>query len=116
MQRYQEGSEESTKGSEFVFDRVDVLYYNLNKISLNRGVSYIDAPNSFKNKKATINPKSNDDKRFQHAVTVALNYRNIKIKSERITKIKPFIDHFDWKEVSFPSNKNDWKKCKSNNK
>ena len=27
-----------------------------------------------KNKKATINPKSNDDKCFQYALTVALNH------------------------------------------
>ena len=32
------------KGSELIFDNVDVLYYNLNKISLNRGGSYIDFP------------------------------------------------------------------------
>ena len=25
------------KGSEFTFDSVDILYYNLDKISLNRG-------------------------------------------------------------------------------
>ena len=36
-QKYQEGLEESTKGSGFIFDRVDALYYNLNKISLSRG-------------------------------------------------------------------------------
>ena len=32
------------KGSEFVFDSVDLLEYKLNKISLNRGGSYIDSP------------------------------------------------------------------------
>ena len=42
LQRYQEGLEESMKGSEFIFDSNDILYYNLNKISLNRGGSYID--------------------------------------------------------------------------
>ena len=31
-------------GSEFVFDGVNALYYDLNKISLNRGKSYIDYP------------------------------------------------------------------------
>ena len=30
------------KGSEFIFDSVDALYYDLNNISLNRGGSYID--------------------------------------------------------------------------
>ena len=37
LQRYEEGLEESMKGSEFIFDSVDAYYYDLNKISLSRG-------------------------------------------------------------------------------
>ena len=37
-------------GSEFVFESVDLLYYELHKISLNRGGSYIDSPYWIKNK------------------------------------------------------------------
>ena len=44
LQRYQESLEGKMRGSEFVFDGVDVLHYNLKKISLNRGGSYIDSP------------------------------------------------------------------------
>ena len=44
LKRYQEGLEESMKGSEFILDSVDVLYYDLNTIGLNRGGSYIDSP------------------------------------------------------------------------
>ena len=44
LQKYQEGLEESIRGSEFIFDSVDALYYDLNKISLSRGGSYIDSP------------------------------------------------------------------------
>ena len=44
LQRYPDGLEESMKGSEFIFDSADVLYYDLNKISLSRGRSYIDSP------------------------------------------------------------------------
>ena len=50
------------RGSEFIFDSFDVLYYNLNKISLNRGGSYINSPKWLKNKKVATNPKNNDDK------------------------------------------------------
>ena len=32
-----------------------------------------------KNKKATINPKDNDDRCFQYAVAVASNYEKIKV-------------------------------------
>ena len=52
------------KGSEFVFDGVNALYYDLNKISLNRGRSYIDSPKWLENKKATINRKNNDANAF----------------------------------------------------
>ena len=44
LQRYQEGLKESMRGSEFFFYCVDGLYYNLNKISLNKDRSYIDSP------------------------------------------------------------------------
>ena len=64
LQQYQEGFEESMRGSKFIFDSVD-LYHNLQKISLNRkGSSYIDSPKWLKNKKATINPKNNDNNCF----------------------------------------------------
>ena len=75
------------RGSEFAFYNVNALYYDLNKISLNRGRSYIDSPEWIKNKKVTINPKNNDDKCFQYALTVALNYQNIEKDPQRITKI-----------------------------
>ena len=78
MQKYQEGLEKSMKGSDFVFDSVDLLYYKLHKISLNRGGSYIDSPEWLNNKKSTITPKNiNDDKCFQYSVTVALNHEQI---------------------------------------
>ena len=117
LQKYQEGLEESMRGSEFVYDSVDVLYYNLNKVSLSRGGSYIDSPKWVKNKRATINPKNKKDGRyFQYAVTVALNHEQIKDHPERISKIKAFIDKYDWKEIDFPSQGKDWKKFESNNK
>ena len=74
LQRHQKNLEESVRGNEFVFDGVDSLYYKLHKKSLNRGGSYIDSPKWLKNKKATITPKNNEDKYFQYALTVALNY------------------------------------------
>ena len=99
LQKYQEGLEESMRGSEFVYDSVDALHYNLNKVSLSRGGTYIDFPKWLKNKKATINPKNKDDKCFQYALTIAPNYEKIKKDPQRISKIKPFIDQYNWKEI-----------------
>ena len=66
------------KWSKLFSDSVDLLYYHLQKPSLNRGGSYVDSPKWLKNKKETRNPKNNDDKWFQYAVTVALNYQTLK--------------------------------------
>ena len=56
------------------------------------------------------------DKCFQYALTVALNYEQIKSHTGRISKIQPFLDQHNWKEIEFPSNSKDWKKFESNNK
>ena len=45
----------------------------------------------------------------EYALTVALNYQNIKKDPQRISKIKPFINQYDWKEIDFPSHQKDWK-------
>ena len=37
LQKYQDELEEKIRGNEFVFDSVNLLHYNLHKISLNRG-------------------------------------------------------------------------------
>ena len=44
------------RDSDFVFDRVNLLYYKCHKIHLKRGGSYIDSPDWIRNKKATVNP------------------------------------------------------------
>ena len=99
----------------FEFDGVKFLYYDFNKISLNRGGSYIDSPKWLKDKKSTINPKTNDYKCFQYAVTLALNLDKIKKDPQRISKIEPFIDQYNWKDIDFPSTSKDWKKFELNN-
>ena len=48
-------------------------YYRCQKISFKCGRSYIDSPGWTQHKKATINPKNEDDKCFQYAATAALN-------------------------------------------
>ena len=83
------------KASEFVFDYVHLLHYKSHKINRNRGGSYIDPPDWIKNKKVIINPFNTKDKCFQYAVTVTLNYEEIKKDPQRIKKIKPFISKYN---------------------
>ena len=104
------------RGSEFVFNYVKLLYYKCYKINLNHGGSYIDSPDWIKNKKATINSiNKKDSKCFQYTVTVALSHEEIKIGPQRITKIKPTINKYNWEGINYPSEKDDWKKIEKNN-
>ena len=91
LSRYQIVLETSMSGSDFIFDSVELLYYKFYKINFKRGGSFIDSPDWIKKKKATIILKNVDDKCFQCAVTVALNYEEIESHPERVSNIKPFI-------------------------
>ena len=115
LQKYQENLQNKMRGSDFEFDGVNLLYYNFNKINLNRGGTYIDSPKWLKDKKSTINPKNNDDKCFQYAVTLALNHDKIHRNLQTISKIRPFIDQYNWKDIDFPATSKDWKKFEQNN-
>ena len=109
LQRYQENLQEKMRGSHFAFDGVNFLYYDFNKISINKGGSYIDSPKWLKNQ------ENNDHKCFQYAVTLALNLDKINDYPERISKIKPFIEQYNCKDIDFPSTSKDWKKFELNN-
>ena len=102
------------KGLDFEFDGVNFLYYDFNKISINRGGSYIDSPQWLKNKKSTINPINNDYECFQYAVTLALNLDKYRKNPQRVSKTKPFIDQYNWKDIDFPTLSKDWKKFELN--
>ena len=71
--RYQENLETSMRGCNFIFDSAQLMYYKCHKVNFKLGGSYIDSPDWIKIKKATTNPKYEDDKCFQYTVTVALN-------------------------------------------
>ena len=115
--RYQEGLETKMRGSSFTFDHIDLLEYHLHKISLNRGSSNIESPEWIKNKGVTINPKNTKDNNcFQYAIIAALNHQNIDHHPERISKLKPFINNYNWKDIQFPAHSKDWRKFESNNK
>ena len=92
------------------------MSYHLHKISLRRGRSYIKSPKWVLNKRATINPKNEDNKCFQYSITVALKHQNIKNHPERISNIKPFTDHFNWESIDFPAGMKDWETFEQNNK
>ena len=103
LQKYQYNLQNKMKGSDFIFNGINYLFYDLNRITISKGGSYIEW---LKDKKCTINQKNTDNKCFQ----------NIDKHHQRISKIKPFIDDYNWNNINFPAAKKDWNKFEVNNK
>ena len=116
LQKYQDNLQNKMKGSDFIFNGINYLYYDLNRITISKGGSYIESPKWLKDKKCCINQKNNDNKCFQYAATLALNFNNIDRNPQIISKIKPFINNYKWNDINFPATKKDWNKFEVNNK
>ena len=78
------------RGSKFIPDSVEFLEYELHKIDIIRTESYIVSPDWIAGKKATINPKNEqDNKCFQWSIIAGLNYNIIKEKElKKLLKFK----------------------------
>ena len=70
--------------------------------------TFIETPKCIKFKKAVLNPKSNDTKSFQYSITLSLYQKEIGNSFNRITKIKPYINNFNWNNINFPPNNQDY--------
>ena len=65
-------------GSEFNFESIELMDYKLHRVRLKRGGSYIKCPEWLLHKRATINPKNeNDDECLRWSTISALNYNEI---------------------------------------
>ena len=74
----------------------------------------VDSPDGIKNKRAAINPViDDDDKCFQYAAKVALDYQEIEKRNcKEYKKIKLFIDKYSSKGIKYQSvkdGKSSWK-------
>ena len=116
LQKYQDNLQNKMKGSDFIFNGVNYLFCDLNRITISKGGSYIESPKWLKDKKYTINQKNTDNKCFQYATTLALNFNNIDKHHQRILEIKPFINNYNWNNINFPTAKKDWNKFEFDNK
>ena len=68
LQKCQDNLQNKMKGSDFIFNGVNYLFYDFNRITISKGRSYIESPKWLKDKKCTINQKNNDNKCFQYAI------------------------------------------------
>ena len=59
-----------------------------------------------RNKKESI---TNGDNCFQNALDDSLDYQRIKKNPQRISNLNPYINQYNWKDIKFPLDKEDWK-------
>ena len=114
--QYQREEQILKGGSDYIFDSIDILGIHFHNIKLRRRKSYIKSPDWISSTKAAIIPKyTKDTKCFQYTITVALNHQEISSHPERISKIKPHIDKYNWKDINFPAGIDEYKKFERNN-
>ena len=111
LQRFQNAQETSNeRGSEFISDSVELLYYHFQRIGIRRAAWYIISPDWIARKKATINPKNEKDNEcFKWSIIAGLNYN--KIKEKELKKLLKFrrVD------TDFSSYQRDWEKFEQEN-
>ncbi|XP_057310308.1 uncharacterized protein LOC130648285 [Hydractinia symbiolongicarpus] len=87
--------------SGFSIGRIIHLDVDFHKLKLTRGSSYIEAPKWIATKKATINPQNNDEECFKWSIVAALHHEEIKYNPERISKLRPYAELYNWGNIEF---------------
>ena len=99
------------RGSKFNFESAELMDYKLHRVHLRRGRSYIKSPEWLLYKRATINPKSEeDDEYFRDSIILGLNYNEI--KGKELESIFKRIRHED---EDFLYYQRDWEVFEQNN-
>ena len=50
----------------------------------------------------------NGDADFEDALDDALNYQTIEKDPQKISKLKPYINKYNWEGIDFPAGPKDW--------
>ena len=99
------------KGSDFVFESVELMDYKLHRVRLRRGGSYIKSPEWLLHKGATINPKNkNDDECLWWSTISALNYNEIMKK-----EFENMFEKINHEDKDFSSQQRDWENFEQSN-
>ena len=78
-----------------------------------KNVSELNSSGWLRGKKEAI---SNNDNSFQNALDDALNYQAIETHPKRISKLRPYINKYNWKGIKFLGGPEEWVKFERNNK
>ena len=72
-------------------------------------------------KEAIINNNNNNNnnnnkyKDFQNALNDALNYQTIEKDPQGISKLKSYINKYNWEGINFPAGSKEWQRFERNN-
>ena len=83
-----------------------------------KNLSELNSLGWLRGKKETINNynnNNNNNNNFQNALDDALNYQTIEKDPQRISKLKPYINKYDWDGIKFPAGSKEWQKLEKNN-
>ena len=61
------------------------------------------------------NNNNNNNSNFQNALNDALNYQSIEKDPQRISKLKPYINKYNWEGINVPAGSKEWQKFDQNN-
>ena len=61
-------------------------------------------------KEAIINNNNNNNNSFQNALDDALNYQIIENNPQKISKLKLYINKYNWEGINFPAGSKEWQK------
>ncbi|XP_057299543.1 uncharacterized protein LOC130630167 [Hydractinia symbiolongicarpus] len=106
---------EKLKKSDYIFNRITEMTYHCHMIDLMRGRSWFKTPEWLQKKHCIINPKNEDEQCFKWAVIAALHFDSIGAHPERISKLKPFVEQYNWSGIEFPTPNTHWKKFERQN-
>ena len=101
--------------SGFSLDKIMHLYINFHRLVLTRGSSYIELPEWIQNKKVVINPQNKEGECFKWAVIGALHHEEIKKDHQRISRLRPCENQYNWKGLEFAASIKNIDKCEKNN-
>ena len=85
--------------SKFMFDQVLFLDINFYQLSLTRGSSYLPLPRWILNKKAIINHRMREMKKW--AIFIALHHVSIDLHPEQTWNLRRFEGSYDWTGLTF---------------
>ena len=99
------------KGSNFIFESVELMDYKLHRVRFRRGGSYIKSPEWLLHKGAAINPKNkNDDECLRWSIISTLKYNEVMKKDfESVFKKNKH------KDKDFSSHQRDWGNLEQSN-